>query len=264
MEEAKLETVLNNNETGEAKKAEEPIVKPSKIEPVAVETVLNPDNSDAVPVETNPEHAETGIVLVEPIPKSNVSEEIQTEPIVATEEVTDNSVPKPDEPTVAISQPCDDSSVSHESNVVTTGPTPVKEDEVAPIELKEETHPIEEASVEAEGTSNQVEEITEEVVETDEERLEKLTKQRGEIRHEITKTCDEISSTLQRVGSLTSLNAMVIEAEDLLRQSEELNDQICEFYELVDTAKEFQLQLEYQRVVQDAKEDVQNYSDELF
>ena len=93
--------------------------------------------------------------------------------------------------------------------------------------------------------------------------VEMLIGQRSEIRDQIKTSCDEISHTLHMGGSLSQLNAMVAQAEDLLQQSEVLNDQICEFTELVDTAAEFQLQLEYQNEVQDIKEAVQNYS-ELF
>ena len=94
--------------------------------------------------------------------------------------------------------------------------------------------------------------------------IEKLKARRSEIRRRITITCSEIAKILKRVGSRTSLNTLVSQAEDLLLKSEKLNNQICAFKDKVDTAKEFQSQLEYQRAVQDSKEDVLNYSQELF
>lgn len=252
MERSETEPILNNGETPLAN--QEQITKPDETAVVVIGTSQKPEDLTLISNEPNPNCAETG---VEPIPKSIVSEGIQVETIAETGQVSDTSIPKSDEtPTVEpVTSSCDIKSVPHESEVAATGPVPINE---------QTTLSVGETSKEVEAGSSQVEETVEEVPETEEERLENLKKQRGEIRHRITNTCDEISTTLQRVGSLTSLNAMVVEAEDLLRQSEELNDQICEFYELVDTAKEFQLQLEYQRVVQDAKEEVQNYSEELF
>ena len=97
-----------------------------------------------------------------------------------------------------------------------------------------------------------------------EHQIEKLKLRRSEVRRRITITCSEIAKILKRVGSRTSLNRLVEQAEDLLRKSEKLNNQLCAFKDKVDTAKEFQSQLEYQRSVQDAKEDVENYSQELF
>ena len=94
--------------------------------------------------------------------------------------------------------------------------------------------------------------------------LEKLRAKRQEIRRRINLTCNEVAKIIKRVGSRASLKALVVQAEELLLKSEKLNDQICAFKEKVDTAKEFQSQLEYQRLVQDAKEDVENFSDELF
>ena len=94
--------------------------------------------------------------------------------------------------------------------------------------------------------------------------IEKLKGRRAEIRRRISITCSEIAKILKRVGSRTSLNRLVEQAEELLLKSEKLNNQLCAFKEKVDTAKEFQSQLEYQRAVQDAKEDVENYSQELF
>ena len=94
--------------------------------------------------------------------------------------------------------------------------------------------------------------------------LEKLRARRQEIRRRINLTCNEVAKIIKRVGSRKSLAALVAQADDLLLKSEKLNDQICAFKEKVDTAKEFQSQLEYQRLVQDAKEDVENFSDELF
>ena len=94
--------------------------------------------------------------------------------------------------------------------------------------------------------------------------LEKLRARRQEIRRRINLTCNEVAKIIKRVGSRKSLAALVAQADDLLLKSEKLNDQICAFKEKVDTAKEFQSQLEYQRAVQDAKEDVENFSNELF
>ena len=94
--------------------------------------------------------------------------------------------------------------------------------------------------------------------------LEKLRARRTEIRRRITLTCNEVAKIIKRVGSRASLKALVVQAEELLLKSEKLNDQICAFKEKVDTAKEFQSQLEYQRAVEDAKEDVENFSIELF
>ena len=94
--------------------------------------------------------------------------------------------------------------------------------------------------------------------------IDKLKARRSEIRRRITITCSEIAKILKRVGSRTSLNALVSQAEDLLLKSDKVNNQICAFRDKVDTAKEFQSQLEYQRAVQDAKEDVLNYTQELF
>ena len=94
--------------------------------------------------------------------------------------------------------------------------------------------------------------------------LEKLRARRTEIRRRITLTCNEVAKIIKRVGSRASLKALVVQAEELLLKSEKLNDQICAFKEKVDTAKEFQSQLEYQRAVQDAKEDVENFTIELF
>ena len=94
--------------------------------------------------------------------------------------------------------------------------------------------------------------------------LEKLRARRTEIRRRITLTCNEVAKIIRRVGSRASLKALVVQAEELLLKSEKLNDQICAFKEKVDTAKEFQSQLEYQRAVEDAKEDVENFSIELF
>ena len=97
-----------------------------------------------------------------------------------------------------------------------------------------------------------------------ERQLEKLRTSRKEVRRRITLTCNEVAKIIKRVGSRASLNTLVVQAETLLLKSEKLNDQICAFKEKVDTAKEFQSQLEYQRLVQDAKEDVENFSLELF
>ena len=94
--------------------------------------------------------------------------------------------------------------------------------------------------------------------------LEKLKVRRSEVRRRITLTCNEVAKIIKRVGSRASLKTLVAQAEDLLLKSEKLNDQICVFKEKVDTAKEFQSQLEYQRVVEDAKEDVESFSNELF
>ena len=94
--------------------------------------------------------------------------------------------------------------------------------------------------------------------------LEKLKIRRSEVRRRITLTCNEVAKIIKRVGSRASLNTLIVQAEELLLKSEKLNDQICAFKEKVDTAKEFQSQLEYQRAVQDAKEDVENFSQELF
>ena len=94
--------------------------------------------------------------------------------------------------------------------------------------------------------------------------LEKLRNRRAEIRRRITLTCNEVAKIIKRVGSRASLNTLIAQAEELLYKSEKLNDQICAFKEKVDTAKEFQSQLEYQRAVQDAKEDVESFSNELF
>jgi len=94
--------------------------------------------------------------------------------------------------------------------------------------------------------------------------IEKFKTRRAEIRRRITITCAEIAKILKRVGSRQSLNILVTQSQDLLLKSEKLTNQICAFKDKVDTAKEFQSQLEYQRAVQDAKEDVLNYSEELF
>ena len=94
--------------------------------------------------------------------------------------------------------------------------------------------------------------------------LEKLKTRRAEIRRRITLTCNEVAKIIKRVGSRASLNTLIAQAEELLYKSEKLNDQICAFKEKVDTAKEFQSQLEYQRAVQDAIEDVDSFSKELF
>jgi len=94
--------------------------------------------------------------------------------------------------------------------------------------------------------------------------IEKLKARRAEIRRRITITCNEIARIVKRVGSRTSLNTLVGQADELLSKSQKLNDQLCMFKDKVDTAKEFQSQLEYQRAVQDAKEDVLSFSDELF
>jgi len=94
--------------------------------------------------------------------------------------------------------------------------------------------------------------------------LEKLKARRSEVRRRITLTCNEVARIIKRVGSRASLNTLIAQAEELLYKSEKLNDQICAFKEKVDTGKEFQSQLEYQRAVQDAKEDVESFSDELF
>ena len=94
--------------------------------------------------------------------------------------------------------------------------------------------------------------------------VEKLKVKRNELRRRITLTCSEIAKVLKRVGSRTSLSVLVAQAEDLLLKSEKVNDQLCAFKDKVDTAKEFQTQLEIQRMVQDAKEDVQNFSHDLF
>ena len=94
--------------------------------------------------------------------------------------------------------------------------------------------------------------------------LEKLKTRRAEIRRRITLTCNEVAKIIKRVGSRASLNTLIAQARELLYKSEKLNDQICAFKEKVDTAKEFQSQLEYQRAVQDAIEDVDSFSKELF
>ena len=85
--------------------------------------------------------------------------------------------------------------------------------------------------------------------------LEKLKARRKEVRRRITLTCSEVTKIIKRVGSRASLNTLVAQAEQLLLKSEKLNDQMCVFKEKVDTAKEFQSQLEYQRIVHDAKEE---------
>ena len=94
--------------------------------------------------------------------------------------------------------------------------------------------------------------------------LEKLKGRRQEIHCRITLICNEMAKIMRRVGSRTSLNRLVDQAEELLLRSHKLNDQICVFKDKVDTAKEFQTQLRYQRAVEDAKEDVQRFSAELF
>ena len=88
-----------------------------------------------------------------------------------------------------------------------------------------------------------------------------LIEQRSEIRDQIKTGCDELSDTWHMGGSLSQLNTMIV------KQSEVLNDQICEFTELVDTAAVFQLLLKCQNEVQVVKKAVQNYSalfDHLF
>ena len=94
--------------------------------------------------------------------------------------------------------------------------------------------------------------------------LEKLKARRNEVRRRITLTCNEMAKIIKRVGSRASLKTLVAQVDDLLLKSDKLNDQICAFKDKVDTAKEFQSQLEYQRVVEDAKEDVESFSNELF
>ena len=94
--------------------------------------------------------------------------------------------------------------------------------------------------------------------------VEKLKVRRSEVRRRITLTCSEIAKVVKRVGSRTSLRALVEQAEDLLLKSAKLTDQMCAFRDKVDTAAEFKSQLEYQRIVQDAKEDAENFSLELF
>ena len=63
--------------------------------------------------------------------------------------------------------------------------------------------------------------------------VEMLIEQRSEIRDQIKTGCDELSDTWHMGGSLSQLNTMIV------KQSEVLNDQICEFTELVDTAAVF-------------------------
>ena len=94
--------------------------------------------------------------------------------------------------------------------------------------------------------------------------IEKLRARRTEVRRRITITVSEIAKVLSRVGTRTSLDALVLQAQDLLLKSHKLTDQLCEFKDKVDTASEYQSQLEYQRSVQDAKEDVMNFAAELF
>ena len=233
MEVVKAEPILNNNSQDDVV-MEEPIVE---TEVVLTGTIPKPNDPQVVPIKPKPKGTETEIA-------DSITSKIANEP-----------VRKPDEAGVTAVGP---NLQPHDTKEVTAGSILVIETEAITVQPKQETLPATETSEKIESATTQVEETM-----TEEEMLEKLKKKRSEIRYNITKTCDEISSTLQRVGSLTSLNAMVTEAQDLLRQSEELNDQICDFYELVDTSKEFQLQLEYQGIVQDAKEEVQNYS-ELF
>ena len=97
-----------------------------------------------------------------------------------------------------------------------------------------------------------------------ERQLKQLKAKRSEVRRRMTLICNEISRIIRRVGTRTSLNCLVTQAEELLVKSRRLNDQICSFKDMIDTNKEFQSQLEYQRLVQDAKDDVLNYALELF
>ena len=94
--------------------------------------------------------------------------------------------------------------------------------------------------------------------------VEKLKIRRHEVRKRITVSCNEIHKLLKRVGSRTSLDVLVRQVEDLVLKSEKLTDQICAFRDKVDTAKEFQSQLDYQRVFQDAKEEVNHHQFELY
>ena len=94
--------------------------------------------------------------------------------------------------------------------------------------------------------------------------IEKLRGRRDQLRRRITLNCNEIAKVLKRVGSRTSLDTLVAQSKTMLRKSEKLTDQICVFKDKVDTAKEYLSQLEYQRAVEDARQDVAMYSDELF
>jgi len=94
--------------------------------------------------------------------------------------------------------------------------------------------------------------------------IKQLKAKRNEVRRRISLTCNEIAKNIRRVGTRTSLNCLVVQAEELLLRSSKLNDQICAFKDMVDTMKEFQSQLEYQRLVQDAKDDVINFTRDLF
>lgn len=97
-----------------------------------------------------------------------------------------------------------------------------------------------------------------------ERQIKQLKDKRREVRRRIILTCNEITKIIKRVGTRTSLNCLVVQAEELLLRSSKLNDQICAFKDMVDTVREFQSQLDYQRAVQDAKDDVLNYTRELF
>ena len=94
--------------------------------------------------------------------------------------------------------------------------------------------------------------------------IEKLKARRAEHRRRITLNCNEIAKVLKRVGSRTSLDTLVAQSKSLLNKSEKLTDQICVFKDKVDTAQEYLSQLEYQRAVEDARQDVAMFSDELF
>ena len=94
--------------------------------------------------------------------------------------------------------------------------------------------------------------------------IEKLKARRAEHRRRITLNCNEIAKILKRVGSRTSLDTLVAQSKTLLWKSEKLTDQLCVFKDKVDTAQEYLSQLEYQRAVEDARQDVDMFSDELF
>ena len=97
-----------------------------------------------------------------------------------------------------------------------------------------------------------------------ERQIEKLRVRRAEHRRRITLTCNEIAKVLKRVGSKTSLDTLVGQAVDLLSRSENLTNQLCVFKDKVDTAQEYKSQLEYQRAVEDARQDVAMQWDDLF
>ena len=94
--------------------------------------------------------------------------------------------------------------------------------------------------------------------------VEKLKIRRSEVRKRISVTCNEMHKLLKRVGSRTSMDTLVQQVEALVLKSEKLTDQICAFRDKVDTAKEFQSQLDYQRLAQDAIEEVNHHQFELY